>query len=171
MKARMNGLLLAGALLAMSTACNGAVADADPVAQPSPAQQKEVEAYAASQSSAADGVYAGVERSVAADLDGDGKPEVVAEINWYMGNTFYGRLVVFVDTGNGLRKVAQSEDPLGSVEAISVTDGLIQVESRWHGPNDGRCCPTLQKTAHYRWQGDTVVEAASGAAAPAAAER
>ncbi len=136
-------------------------------AEPSPAQQKSLEAYAASQASPDMGVFTEVSRSVVADLDGDGKPEVVAEINWHSGNSLFGRLVVFADTDNGLRKVAQSEEPLGGVDSISVADDLILVESLWHGPNDGRCCPSLKKNAHYRWQGDKVTEVPSGAAAPA----
>lgn len=146
-----------------------AVAGATAMAEPSPAQQKAMEAYAASQASPDMGVYTEVSRSVVADLDGDGKPEVVAEINSYMGNSHFGRLVVFVESGNGLRKVAQSEDPLGLVDDIGVADGLIQVKSRWPAPNDARCCPSLEKTAHYRWQGDKVVEAVT-AAAPAKAK-
>ncbi len=135
--------------------------------EPSPAQQKALDDYAASQASPDMGVYTEVSRSVVADLDGDGKPEVVAEINSLMGNSHFGRLVVFVEAGNGLRKVAQSEEPLGLVDGIAAADGLIQVQSRWPGPNDPRCCPSLEKTTHYRWQGDKVTEVPSGAAAPA----
>lgn len=166
---KCTGIVVIAGLLLVATACKQGTAvasepqDAGQVAEPNPAQLKAVEAYAESQASTDNGVYTGVERSVVADLDGDGKPEVVAEINWYMGNSHFGRLVVFVEDGNGLRKVAQSEDPLGLVEAIGVADGLIRVESRWPGPNDARCCPSLEKTTHYRWQGDEVVEAAAGA--------
>ena len=156
--------VVATALLA-STAC---AQDIGPVAaQPSPVQQKALDDYAASQASPDMGVYTEVSRSVVADLDGDGKPEVLAEINSLMGNSHFGRLVVFVEAGNGLRKVAQSEEPLGLVDGIAAADGLIQVQSRWPGPNDPRCCPSLEKTTHYRWQGDKVTEVPSGAAAPA----
>ncbi|MDZ4349807.1 MAG: hypothetical protein U1A22_09770 [Xanthomonadaceae bacterium] len=171
---RFAGILGIATLLLASTAWTQgdsavpvAVAGAVAAAQPSPAQQEALEAYAASQSSAANGVHTGVERSVVADLDGDGKPEVVAEINWYMGSTSYGRLVVFVEAGYGLWKVAQSEEPLGLVEGIGVTDGLIQVKSRWPGAKDARCCPSLEKTMHYRWQGGRVVEVATEAASAA----
>lgn len=189
MKTGMNSLMPLGLVLVLCAACGSpadatsdgtvssggeaaavnqpSLAGADPVAEPSPVQQTAVEAYAASQSSEADRVLAEVERTLVADLDGDGKPEVVAEINWYMGNSHFGRLVVFVEAGNGLQKVAQSEDPLGLVQRISIEDGLIQVESLWPGPNDARCCPSLEKTTRYRWQGDKVVEAAAGAS-PAA---
>lgn len=165
-------VLAAATLLLASMACTRDAAAAsepqtDPEAGLSPAQQRAVEAYAESQASAANGVYTEVVRSVVADLDGDGKPEVVAEINTYMGNSHFGRLVVFVDTGNGLQKVAQSEAPLGLVEGVDVAEGLIRVASRWPAPNDPRCCPSMEKTTHYRWHGDTVTEAASGAAAPA----
>ncbi len=190
MKTGMNGLLPLGLVLALCAAC-GAPVDAasdgtplsggseaamvnelpppgsGPAARPSPAQQEAMDAYAASQSSEADRVGAAVESSFVADLDGDGTPEVVAEINWFSGNSSFGRLVVFVETGNGLRKVAQSEDPLGMVQRISIEDGLIQVESLWAGPNDARCCPSLEKTTSYRWQGDKVVEVVAGSAAAA----
>ena len=107
-----------------------------------------------------------MERGVVADLDGDGKTEVVAEINWFSGNSHFGRLVVFVDTGKGWRKVAQSEEPLGQIERITIKEGLIHVDSLRLGPNDARCCPSVKKTTRYRWQGAKVVEAGGQSAAP-----
>ena len=134
-------------------------AGASAAAELNPAQRKAVEAYAARE-------RAEMERGVVADLDGDGKTEVVAEINWFSGNSHFGRLVVFVDTGKGWRKVAQSEEPLGQIERITIKEGLIHVDSLRLGPNDARCCPSVKKTTRYRWQGAKVVEAGGQSAAP-----
>jgi hypothetical protein len=163
----MGLLLMAGAAGAQQKAPAGALP---------PAALKAIQADVRRENAAAarDHESVEMERSLAADLNGDGKAEVVAEINRFMGNSQFGRLVVFADDGKGWRKVAQSDAPLGQIERITASGGLIQVDSLRLGPKDSRCCPSVKKTTGYRWQGGKVVEAGGQAAAkpvvPAAAK-
>jgi len=106
-----------------------------------------------------------------ADLDGDGKAEIVLLTVSY-GPTFWSNsLAVFTDRGNGYALAAESSDALGSVEKMDIERGLIRVKAKWPGPNDPRCCPSIDKTAYYRWQGNRLLQTSPAAAraAPAAA--
>ena len=88
-----------------------------------------------------------------ADLDGDGKAEVV--VLWTMLGPTYWHHGVSVLARNGQRYVpaGEAEEPLGSVEGMSVRNGIIELKTKWPGPNDARCCPTVPKTLRYRWSG------------------
>lgn len=99
-----------------------------------------------------------------ADLDGDGKAEIVLLTISY-GPTFWSNsLAVFTDRGNGYALAAESSDALGSVERIDIERGLIRVKAKWLGPNDPRCCPSIDKTAYYRWQGNRLQQTSPTAA-------
>ncbi|SBV35351.1 exported hypothetical protein [uncultured Stenotrophomonas sp.] len=128
-------------------------------AEPTPAQRRAVDAYAAGQRRAE------VTESLVADLNGDGKGEVVAHIHWFEDH--FSRLVVFADTGKGLQKVAQSEVGLGLVTRITASGGLIRVEALWRPDSGGM--PSVEKTATYRMQGNQVVEVAAQPAVARAA--
>lgn len=96
-------------------------------------------------------------RTVLADLDGDGKAEMVVQVA-LLGPTYWSyQLEVFADRGKGYRHVGSSE-LWGDVQDLRVDKGTIVVKSKMPGPNDPRCCPTLDKTYRYRWQGGKVVE-------------
>ena len=45
----------------------------------------------------------------------------------------------------------EAQEALGSVEGMSVSGGVIQLKTKWPGPNDPRCCPNVAKTLRYRW--------------------
>ena len=175
----MNIMRDAGVAAVMLLAAGGTGAQQKaPAGALPPAALKAIQAYVARENAAAakDHESVEMERSLAADLNGDGKAEVVAEINRFMGNSQFGRLVVFADDGKGWRKVAQSDAPLGQIERITASGGLIQVDSLRLGPKDSRCCPSVKKTTGYRWQSGKVVEAgvqtsaSSQASAPTAAQ-
>jgi len=97
-----------------------------------------------------------------ADLDGDGRAEVVLLYATY-GPTFWDAgLTVFTERGEGYVVAAESNDALGNtVEGIDVRDGLIYVNALWEGPDDARCCPSVKRTTAYRWQGKKLVKLAS----------
>ncbi len=105
-----------------------------------------------------------------ADLDGDGKAEIVL-LSANYGPTYwsYG-VTVFAERGKGYVPAAESQDALGMVEGFDLRDGLIHVRAKWPGPNDPRCCPSLERTTALQWQGDKLVEAKTprATAAPAA---
>jgi hypothetical protein len=101
-------------------------------------------------------------QTVVDDLDGDGKAEIVL-LTTLLGPTYWNHsITVFADRGKGHVVAATTDSPLGSVESIRIKDGLILVNAKWPAPNDPRCCPSLQKTTAYAWQGNTLVEAKPG---------
>lgn len=96
-------------------------------------------------------------KTLVGDLDGDGKQEVIVQTA-LLGPTYWSyRLDVFVDKGKGYAH-AGSGDLWGEIQSIAVDKGVVVVKSKMPGPNDARCCPTLDKTYRYRWQGGKVVE-------------
>lgn len=86
-----------------------------------------------------------------ADLNGDGKPELV--LVWaLLGPTyFYNYLTVFVDEGRKYRTL--TADLAGEAQLLGVKGGVILVEQKTLGPKDPRCCPSVVKQARYRWDG------------------
>jgi hypothetical protein len=86
-----------------------------------------------------------------ADLDGDGAAEIV--VLWTMLGPTYWHHGVTVLARNGQRYVpaGEADEPLGSVEGMAVHNGVIELKTKWPGPNDARCCPTVAKTLRYRW--------------------
>ena len=102
-------------------------------------------------------------QTVVADLDGDGKAEIVL-LTTLLGPTYWSYAVtVFADRGKGHVVAATTDAPLGLVDSIAVKDGLILVDAKWQGPNDARCCPSLQKTTGYAMQGNKLIETRPGA--------
>lgn len=89
---------------------------------------------------------------VVADLDADGQDEIV--VLWTMfGPTYWHHgVTVLARAGQRYQPAGETQEPLGSVEDLQVRDGVIQLATKWPGPNDARCCPSVAKTLRYRWQ-------------------
>lgn len=105
----------------------------------------------------ADGASYDPTKTVIADLDGDGKPEIVL-LSTLMGATYaYSQLMVFADKGKGYVH-AGTTDVSGNVEDMTVDKGIVQVKSKMPAPNDPRCCPSLEKTYRYSWKNGKVTE-------------
>jgi hypothetical protein len=60
-------------------------------------------------------------------------------------------VAVLARQGARYAAAGETQDPLGLVEGMTVADGLIQLKTKWPGPNDPRCCPSVAKTLRYRW--------------------
>jgi hypothetical protein len=146
---------LMGAVLA------GVMVECVSAADLSPDQNIAVQAYLAEANKEASANGEGVEliSAQSADLNGDGKAEIILNALWAGGTWWNNRVVVFTDKGKGYQAVAQSTEPLGQVESVEVKDGFIHVHALWEGPNDPRCCPTMKKTTVYQWQGNKIVAA------------
>ena len=95
--------------------------------------------------------------SVIADLNSDGKPEIV--LLWaFMGPTYAtNQLTVFTDAGKGYVPAA-SFDVTGQADAVSVKDGVILVDQMVAAKNDPLCCPSIKKKGKYRWSGSKILE-------------
>jgi hypothetical protein len=75
-----------------------------------------------------------------ADVNGDGKPDIVLMWN-VLGATWHQpKLTLFIDQGKTYRALAT--DLAGQTEKLSVNGSNIVVHTLMPGPNDPRCCPT-----------------------------
>ena len=92
-----------------------------------------------------------------ADLDGDGKDEIVVWWNM-LGPTYWSHgVTVLAHRGQRYQPAGETEEALGNVEDMDVRNGVIRLQTKWPGPNDPRCCPSVAKTMLFRWQGNRLV--------------
>jgi hypothetical protein len=95
--------------------------------------------------------------SAVADLDGDGKPEIV--LVWTtMGATYWrNTLTVFSKTASDYKPVATF--PLNGEATLSkVTGGIIYVDQKLYAKRDPLCCPSVKKMMKYRLTGKKIAE-------------
>jgi hypothetical protein len=95
--------------------------------------------------------------SAVADLNGDGKSEVV--LVWTLLGLTYWRntLTVFSKTAGEYKPVASL--PLtGEAKLSSVKAGIIALDQKVYAKNDPLCCPTIMKKAKYRLVGKKISE-------------
>jgi len=92
---------------------------------------------------------------VIADVNGDGKPDIVLHWN-VLGPTFgYSKMSIFLDQGRNYRTL--TTDLPGMVDSIAVKGSSILVDTKMAGPNDPRCCPSVKKRVTYQWTGQKLV--------------
>jgi hypothetical protein len=95
--------------------------------------------------------------SAVADINGDGKPEIV--LVWTtMGATYWhNTLTVFSKTAGDYKPVA--DFPLnGEATFSSVKGGIIFVDQTLYAKKDPVCCPSIKKRMKYRWAGKKISE-------------
>lgn len=97
-----------------------------------------------------------IESSIA-DLNSDGKPEIV--LLWAsMGPTYAStNLTVLTDAGKGYTPAA-TFGLNGQADAVTVKNGVILVDQQVLAKNDPLCCPSLKKVGKYRWSGNKLLE-------------
>jgi len=88
-------------------------------------------------------------RHVIADLDGDGRQDLVLQWDVMGPTTSWPKLTVFVDQGRSYRVL--TTDLSGQIEKISVSGSTIRIDALTLGPKDARCCPTRRTQTIYRW--------------------
>jgi hypothetical protein len=95
--------------------------------------------------------------SAVADLDRDGKSEIV--LVWtLLGPTYWhNTLTVFSRTAGGYKPFASLQLG-GEAKLLSVTRGIIVVDEKVFARNDPRCCPSIQKRGKYRLVGKKISE-------------
>jgi hypothetical protein len=93
---------------------------------------------------------------VIADVDGDGKPDIV--LLWdVMGPTYsLPKMTIFLDQGKNYRTL--TTDLSGQTEKLTVKGSMILVDTLTPGPKDPRCCPTVKKQLVFRWAGGKLTE-------------
>ncbi len=92
---------------------------------------------------------------VIADVNGDGRPDIV--LQWtILGPTWWlPKLSVFIDQGRNYRTI--TTDLTGQIEKVSARGSSIFIDTMTLGPKDARCCPTLKKRLTYQWTGQKLV--------------
>lgn len=150
MNTRIQRSLLRYACLCMGVVASSAVA----AAVPDMDQAKRVAEQFVARKQAAGGSpqesYEAGDVAVA-DLDGDGQSEIVVLWTLY-GPTYWNHgVAVLAKQGARYAPAGETQEPLGLVEGMTVTGGVIQLKTKWPGPNDPRCCPSVAKTLRYRW--------------------
>jgi hypothetical protein len=93
------------------------------------------------------------------DLNGDGAKDAVVGLVTQSGGTGnFVELAAVLNQGGS----PQNADtlPLGDrvvIEQASIQDGIITLNMRVHGPNDGLCCPSQLETWRFQLQGDHLI--------------
>src|SRR5512147_2317886 len=95
-----------------------------------------------------EGMDTSARQHVIADLNGDGRPDIV--LLWdALGPTFgYSKMSIFLDQGKNYRTL--TTDLEGQVDKITVKGSTILVDTMALGPKDPRCCPTIKKRITYQ---------------------
>ena len=101
------------------------------------------------------GASASEAQHVIADLNGDGKPDIVLMWN-VLGPTWHlPRLTLFIDQGKNYRTL--TTDLIGQTEKLTVNGSNIVVDTLMPGPNDARCCPTKKTQMRFQWTANKLV--------------
>lgn len=115
--------------------------------------QQVIDKFLASQSEPQ--TSASAAQHVVADVNGDGRPDIVLMWN-VLGPTYhYPKLTLFLDAGRTYR--ALTTDLQGQTERLTVKGPAITVDTMMLGPNDARCCPTRRAQMQFRWQNGKLV--------------
>jgi hypothetical protein len=95
------------------------------------------------------------DRHVIADLNGDGKADIVS-IWTALGPTYgYYKMSIFLDQGKNYRTL--TTDLGGDVQKVTVNGSTILIDLLTLGPNDPRCCPSVKAQRRYQWTGQKLV--------------
>jgi len=90
-------------------------------------------------------------RHTIADLNGDGRPDIVLYWDVLGPTSAFPKLTLFLDQGKNYRVL--TTDLWGQIENLTVKGPNIIVDTLALGPNDARCCPSVKKQLRYRWTG------------------
>jgi hypothetical protein len=99
--------------------------------------------------------------SVAGDLDGDGTGETVAFL-WSAtgGSGTRNYIAVFTNSATGISN--RSTRLIGDrvkLREVRIVNGRIEVDVVEHGPGDAMCCPTVEATRAWLYDGRNLREA------------
>jgi hypothetical protein len=150
----MDIMILRLSVLLASACIAGASAPVALAASPDAGQARRIaEQYVAGKQSAGGNPQEGYEAGdvVITDLDNDGQDEIVVLWTLYGPTYWHHGVAVLAQEGARYVPAGETHEPLGSVEAMTVRDRVVELKTKWPGPNDPRCCPTVERTLRYRW--------------------
>jgi hypothetical protein len=134
-----------------------AAAQPDPLARLDASQRRVVQQFL--RKSATDGTSGASAFAVElADIDRDGKAEMVLLWTAFFGNSSASQITLFTPRGTGWRE-AGSTDVWGYVERLSLEGAVIRIDTLMPGPKDARCCPSLKKVQRVHWEGGKLFSA------------
>jgi hypothetical protein len=87
---------------------------------------------------------------VIADIDGDGRQDIVLQWDVLGATWSLPKLSIFLDQGRSYRTL--TTDLTGQIDKVSVVGSAIVVDAHVAGPKDPRCCPSVRQRVTYRWQ-------------------
>lgn len=112
-----------------------------------------VKAFLASKESQAEGVQetAQSQGHGMADLDGDGKPEIV--LVWTtLGPTYWRNSLTIFSQVTGVYSPAATIGLDGAAKFAEIKNGTIIVDQKKYAKKDPICCPTIAVMAEYVWK-------------------
>ncbi len=117
--------------------------------------EKAIKAFLSSQES--DRESAESQGSAVADLNNDGKLELI--LVWtLLGPTYWqNNLTVLSQTAEGYKPVASLQLE-GEAKLSSVDNGIISIDQAVYAKDDPKCCPSIKKQVKYRWSGKKIEE-------------
>ena len=94
------------------------------------------------------------------DIDGDGAEDAIVFLTTQSGGTghFAELAAVLNQNGNANNASMLSLGDRDVVEAGGIQAGVITLNLRVHGPNDGLCCPSQSATFTYRLDNQQIVQ-------------
>lgn len=112
---------------------------------------------------AIDGTHLQVYKPVYGDLTGNGQLEAAVPYSCFAADSSGVR--VFVYSGNAKKPVLLGELVLmspgagmeGSVDSVTINNGIIQLTGKGYSPTAPHCCPDLRIKTSYHWNGSRFV--------------
>lgn len=104
----------------------------------------------------ANGVSFGVEPPVFGDLTGDGQPEAVILYSCVAADSYGPRALVYSGTAEHpvlLADLPAQNDSLARIATVKIVNGNLQLSGQGYALGDASCCPSLQVTTTYKWNG------------------
>ena len=94
------------------------------------------------------------------DLNEDGREDVAIILNSHGGGSgsFYELVVIINDSGEPSYVSCQALGDRVIINSVVIQSGIINLDMVVHGPNDGLCCPSIEKTVKYELSENQLVE-------------
>lgn len=118
-----------------------------------PKSERAIRAFLSSQESPRESTES--QGVASADLDKDGKPELVVVWTLLGPTHWHNNLTVLSQTPKGYRPAASLQLE-GEARLSSVESGIILVDQAVYAKDDPICCPSIKKQLKYLWLGKRI---------------